>query len=460
MLDELFRRHHHVRRLRANPLGARFDPLTELLFRRGHGPGLIHQYLRALEHFGHWLGACHPVVAVDQVTTASVRQFLQEHLPHCSCTAVSPRECATNLAAPRHLLRMLAQQGPSRLPPPSPHDALLAQYDHFLRQTCGLSEHALVYRMRNARTFLQRQFGHGPPHLGRLRPADLQDYFRRHAGHLKPGSAAVLATSLRDFLHSLALTQGADPALATAVPAAPQWPQERLPRSLSDRALRAALAHFDARTATGRRDLATMRCTSDLGPRVSEVVALTLGDIDWRRGVLAIRGGKGRRGRTLALPTPAGRAITAYLHHGRPTSADRHVFLRRQAPVAAPVTHTSIRGVFRRAYAAATGRTESVGTHVLRHTAAARTRAAGQSLKGIADVLGHRCLDTTTTYVKVDVEALRDAAYCLIRKKRPVIERDWEVGLYLVPDEKRTLKDLKAVFRGKRFSLTIARRSS
>jgi site-specific recombinase XerD len=411
MLEELFRRPHHVRRLRANPLGAFFDPLTELLFCRGHGPGVIHQYVRAVEHFGHWLGACYPVVAVEQVTTVSVRQFLQDHLPHCSCTAGFPRGRAMNLAALRHLLRMLAQQDPSRLlPPPSPHDALLAQYDHFLRKTCGLSEHTRIYRMRNARTFLQRQFGHTPPHLGRLRPADLQDYFRRYAGHLKPGSVAVLATSLRDFLRFLALTQDADPALAGAVPATAQWPQERLPRSLSDRDLRAVLAHFDTRTATGRRDLAMMRCMSDLGLRVSEVVALTLDDIDWQRGILTVRGGKGRRGRTLPLPAPLGRSITAYLHRGRPSSADRHVFLRHQAPVAAPVTHTLIRGVFRRAYAAATGRTESVGTHVLRHTAAARMRAAGQSLKGIADVLGHRCLDTTTIYVKLDVEALRGVA--------------------------------------------------
>lgn len=411
MLKEFFRRPHHVRRLRANPLGTLFEPLTELLSRRGHGLGLIHQYARVVEHFGHWLGTCYSVVAAEQVTTASVRHFLQEHLPHCSCMMGFPRLRATNLAALRHLLRMLAQQNPARLlPPPSPYDSLLAEYDHFLHQTCGLSEHTRIYRMRNARTFLQRQFRHRPPRLGRLRPADLQDYFRQHAGHLKSGSVAVLASSLRDFLHFLALTHGADPALAGAVPAAPQWPQECLPRSLSDQDLRAVLAHFDTRTATGRRDLAMIRCMSDLGLRVSEVVALTLDDIDWRRGVLTIRGSKGRRGRTLPLPAPLGQAITAYLHRGRPTSDDRHIFLRHQAPVAAPVTHTLIRGVFRRAYAAATGRTESVGTHVLRHTAAARMRAAGQSLKGIADVLGHHCLDTTTIYVKLDVEALRSVA--------------------------------------------------
>jgi site-specific recombinase XerD len=74
------------------------------------------------------------------------------------------------------------------------------------------------------------------------------------------------------------------------------------------------------------------------------------------------------------------------------------------------VTPALVRDVFRAAYTRATGRSESIGTHVLRHTAAARMRAAGHSLKGIADVLGHRSVDTTAIYVKLDVEALRTVA--------------------------------------------------
>ena len=51
-------------------------------------------------------------------------------------------------------------------------------------------------------------------------------------------------------------------------------------------------------------------------------------------------------------------------------------------------------------------------------------------------------------------------AYYLIRKKRLLIDRDPEIGLYLVRDDKRVLKQLKALLRGERLSLTLERRSS
>ena len=74
------------------------------------------------------------------------------------------------------------------------------------------------------------------------------------------------------------------------------------------------------------------------------------------------------------------------------------------------MTHTLVRGVFRRAYAEATGCTQSVGTHILRHTAATRMRSEGHSFKDIADVLGHQSVDTTAIYVKLDIESLRTVA--------------------------------------------------
>jgi site-specific recombinase XerD len=52
----------------------------------------------------------------------------------------------------------------------------------------------------------------------------------------------------------------------------------------------------------------------------------------------------------------------------------------------------------------------SKGSHVLRHTAAARMVQAGASLKEISDVLRHRHIDTTMIYAKVDLPGLREVA--------------------------------------------------
>jgi DNA invertase Pin-like site-specific DNA recombinase len=51
-------------------------------------------------------------------------------------------------------------------------------------------------------------------------------------------------------------------------------------------------------------------------------------------------------------------------------------------------------------------------------------------------------------------------AYHLIRQKRLVLTRDRETGLYLVRDNKKVLKQLKELLRGKRFSLTLQPRAS
>jgi len=50
------------------------------------------------------------------------------------------------------------------------------------------------------------------------------------------------------------------------------------------------------------------------------------------------------------------------------------------------------------------------GAHMLRHTAASRMVNGGACLKEVADVLGHRSLQTTGIYAKLDLDALAGVA--------------------------------------------------
>jgi len=70
----------------------------------------------------------------------------------------------------------------------------------------------------------------------------------------------------------------------------------------------ALLASCDRASATGRRDLAILTVLARLGLRAGEVAALTLEDIDWRRGELVVRG-KGNR--LARLPRAPYRALSS-----------------------------------------------------------------------------------------------------------------------------------------------------
>lgn len=150
-----------------------------------------------------------------------------------------------------------------------------------------------------------------------------------------------------------------------------------------------------------------MLCLGSLGLRAAEVAGLHLEDLDWRASTVHVRTRKTRRGDVLPMPRDVGQALVAYLRDGRPTAEDRHVFLveRSGAPLRARAIRDVVRAALRRAGIAGLA---STGSHVLRHTLATRMIRHGATLKEIADVLGHRCLDTTTIYAKVDLPALAD----------------------------------------------------
>ena len=152
------------------------------------------------------------------------------------------------------------------------------------------------------------------------------------------------------------------------------------------------LTAFDLGTATGRRDYAITRCVIDLGLRADDVVRLQLDDIDWRTGTLRMAGGKSRRGDTLPLTAPIGRAIAAYLRRGRPNRPTRQVFLCVR-PQGRGVTSRTVRNVIRAAARRVSLGGLVTGTRILRHTAASRMLRHGASIKEIADILRHRSLD-------------------------------------------------------------------
>ena len=409
MLERYFRRARVLRRIQENPIHEQIKQFVGYLDGRGHPRTTIHSYVQVVEHFGTWLGTLsRRRRLVDQHT---VDEFLERHLPDCSCPTPAPRHVNSTRAALRHLLRAVGESVEERPRSSSPRtDQLIEQYVEHLEENCGLASETQQYRARYAQEFLNSRFPKGKLKLKELKPQDAAQFVADYAVRCKRSSAQVAASALRSFLRFLHMRGFCDATLVRAVPSIPLWKLSSLPKTMTEEQLHCFLDTFDRSTSTGRRDYALALSMVRLGLRVSEVSKLKLQDMDWRNGRLRIHSAKRRRSRELPLPRDVGSAIASYVKSGRPNSSCNSLFLRHTVPVGTSVSRELVRGVIRRAYKRSGCSSSWTGTHVLRHTAATRLHQHGASLKEIADLLGHRSIDTSMIYTKVDVPTLSSVA--------------------------------------------------
>ena len=291
-------------------------------------------------------------------------------------------------------------------------DSLIEEYKQHQRRTRGLREITLQNYERFVRLSLGAALGDGPVDPAQLSPSDVMGFVATLRGRYCPHSMKAVRTALRSFLRFLRVKGLCDGRLEAAIPAVAHWRLSTLPRCLSDEQLDQLLASLDASsTPCGLRDRAIVLCLSTLGLRPGEVAALHLEDLDWRRGIINLRTRKTRQGAVVPLPRDAGNAIVEYLRLERPRTGERHVFVqhlgqRRGVPISSGV----VTGAVARALLRAGLEAPLAGAYLLRHTIACRLVCRGTSLKELDDLLGHRCLDTTTIYAKLNVPALSEVA--------------------------------------------------
>ena len=386
------------------------DTYFQYLTERGYAAQTVEGYFRSAAHFAHWSEGQR--VRLIDFNEALIHCFVNEHLPNCRCTLPCRRSPTMARAALGHLLTMLRKDGQCAAEPTTNSEAItaeLAAFDRHLSDVCGLVPITRLKRMRHLRHFLNHCFGNDPVQLSALNAAAVHRFIAQYSAKWVPASIGTLTTSLRSYF-TFRISKGELVAhLIAALPRVAQWRKAGFPQQLTSDEIDRLLAAFDRCHATGQRDYAITRCLLDLGLRRIEVVRLQLDDIDWRAGTLTVHS-KGKRVDILPLPDTCGRAIVQYLQEGRPPTTRRELFVRHRPPINAPAGPDIVRNAGRYA-AKRCGLEQRInGTHILRHTLAARLVQSGARFKEIADLLRHRNLNTTTIYAKVDLPALARVA--------------------------------------------------
>jgi integrase/recombinase XerD len=171
------------------------------------------------------------------------------------------------------------------------------------------------------------------------------------------------------------------------------------------------LRAVDTSSARGLRDYALLLMMSTYGLGGGESIWLELQDIDWNAATLKIVRPKTGVAFSLPLLPAVAKALAFYLRDGRPPNIPhRHVFVRMKMPFSPLSTSSAVRHILVKHAKAAGLNAPYLGSHVLRHSNAARQVDLGIRPRVLSDLLGHRDPESTSAYVRIVTEALRDVS--------------------------------------------------
>jgi len=179
-------------------------------------------------------------------------------------------------------------------------------------------------------------------------------------------------------------------------------------RVLTIREVERILNAPDVDTPSGLRDRAILEVLYSTGLRNAELRALNVEDVETRDNQVRVNQGKGRRDRVVPLGEVAAAYVVRYLADGRPA------LMKGRKPTAALFVNQTGRRlgeggliyciVGRNAKRA---KLAGVTPHVFRHTCATHMLKGRANIRHIQELLGHRSLETTQRYARVEITDLK-----------------------------------------------------
>jgi integrase/recombinase XerD len=239
---------------------------------------------------------------------------------------------------------------------------------------------------------------------------DVERFVGALRAEAKAASSVARATvTVRGLYRYLAEEHGStDPGADVATPRVPS----SLPKALTEAQVLSLLDAVVGDDPTARRDRAMLELLYGTGARISEVVGLSIADLDLDDASVRLFG-KGSKERIVPLVMPVVRALAQWLGDGgrgrmapdqwaRRSDADA-VFLNQRG------TRLSRQGAWQivKEYGQRVGLADVLSPHVLRHSCATHLVERGADLRIVQELLGHASISTTQIYTKVTPERLR-----------------------------------------------------
>jgi integrase/recombinase XerD len=294
--------------------------------------------------------------------------------------------------------------------PVGPFVTLQQEYADYLSEVRGLSLSTRTHNIHTVADFLTRGLGQDQM-LSGITQQDVERFIVLRSREVTRHSLQHDVAHLRSFLRYCHGRGYLASRLDTNIETPRTYRGELPPRALPWDTVQALLKSIDRQSKSGWRDYCILHLIAHYGLRPSEVVSLRLDSIDWENAVLRVAQHKTRSALLLPLAPSTLQVLRDYLEQDRHQHGSIHpeLFLRARCP-AGPLMRTAIGDIFEKRMRIAKLPSANHNVYSLRHAFAMRLLARGVGIKTIGDVLGHRRLESTCTYLRLDIEALRGVA--------------------------------------------------
>jgi site-specific recombinase XerD len=319
-----------------------------------------------------------------------------------------PERAGTVRSLERYLLAQGLIADDRQATTPSPVSILSGEYTNYLREVCGFATSTISSHRRTTECFLRHLEEEGAK-LPCIQLSHIESYIAKAGKRLSRATLQHDVGGLRGFLRFLTTNGRVSAGLDRQIDTPRLYRLEQLPRALPWETVRTLLQSIDTASAMGLRDYAMFLLIATYGLRSSEVVALTLDDIRWRAGSLQIYQRKTCSPLDLPLTNEVLAALVKHLKRTPPPAPYRRVFLRMRAPIG-ELKPTAIKEAFQSLVRKSGLRIPFQGPHCLRHSFAVHLLKNGTPIKTIGDILGHRTAESTSMYLRLAIEDLREVA--------------------------------------------------
>jgi len=215
--------------------------------------------------------------------------------------------------------------------------------------------------------------------------------------------------ALRNILRFLATEGLVDQKLADFFPTISTHSKDSIPSVYSIDEITRILNCVDTSTSVGKRDYAILLLAARLGMRAGDIHRLRIDQIKWSNDSIGYIQQKTNVRIVLPLLKDLKLALLDYLKNSRPVSDLPQVFLTTRAPHTnggASMYYNVLQKYLRLAHVEEKP-VRKKGLHALRHSLASNLLALNTPMPMITGILGHKQSDTTSHYLKIDLNHLR-----------------------------------------------------